>query len=138
MVDIPEFAVLSVDERKQLVTILEELAENPIVNAIIIFGSRVTGRPKPYSDIDICVITMDRPKRSDKEEIGSFSARNIDLSIFDDLPVFVRFSVFQTGHVIFVRDKLRLDSLKVKTLIQYHDFQPFLERLAKRKVGVLE
>ncbi|UUX91364.1 nucleotidyltransferase domain-containing protein [Methanoplanus endosymbiosus] len=138
MISIPDCAILSVDEKRQLTAIAEELSEIPEVNAIILFGFRAGGRPKPYSDIDICVITMDCPKRSDKEEIGSFSARNVDLSIFDDLPVFVRFSVFQSGSVIFLRDKSRLNELKVKTLLQYHDFQPFLERFAKRRAGVLE
>jgi len=80
--------------------IVEELKKIEGVVGVYLFGSMATGKQKKYSDIDICVITRDK---TDKEDVLSYSGRNIDISIFHDLPLTVQFKVFKEGGSPFCR-----------------------------------
>jgi len=109
--------------------IVEELKKIEGVVGVYLFGSMATGKQKKYSDIDICVITADK---TDEEEILSYSGRNIDISIFHDLPLTVQFKVFKEGIPLFVGDEEMIKRLKVETLRKYLDFKPILERRLRR------
>lgn len=73
--------------------VVKELKKIKEVKAIYLFGSYAKGTEKPISDIDICVITEKNISRGKKEEIVSNSGRKIQISLFWDLPVFVRYNV---------------------------------------------
>jgi predicted nucleotidyltransferase len=109
--------------------IVEELKKIEGVVGVYLFGSMATGKQKKYSDIDICVITRDE---TDKEDVLSYSGRNIDISIFHDLPLTVQFKVFKEGIPLFVGDEETVRRLKAETLKKYLDFKPILERRLRR------
>lgn len=111
--------------------IVEELKKIEGVVGVYLFGSMATGKQKKYSDIDICVITGDK---TDKEEILSYSGRNIDISIFHDLPLTVQFKVFKEGIPLFVGNEETIKRLKAETLRRYLDFKPILERRLRRLI----
>lgn len=95
------------------------------VDAIYLFGSQASGRPKPYSDIDLCVITGKNAKR---ESILSNSSDKIDTSIFWDLPLNIRFRVLRDGRPLYVKNRLNMHRIEVGTVLSYLDFKPLLER----------
>ncbi|MBM3212304.1 nucleotidyltransferase domain-containing protein [Candidatus Poribacteria bacterium] len=112
--------------------IVNELKEYEFVSAIILFGSYARGNIKPFSDIDICVITEKNIDFNEKANIISYSSDKIDICIFWDLPLVIQFRVFKDGKVLYCRDEMSLHRVKVKTIMEYLDFQHILERYVKR------
>ncbi|ADT83606.1 type VII toxin-antitoxin system MntA family adenylyltransferase antitoxin [Thermococcus barophilus] len=112
--------------------VVEELKLYPWIIAVYLFGSQATGKAKPYSDYDICVITEPKITKAQRREILSFSSRKIDISIFWDLPIYIRFRVLSEGKPLFVRDEKKLHRIKARAFKEYWDFKPLLERHLKR------
>lgn len=116
--------------------IITELSCNRNVEAVILFGSCATKKDKPYSDIDLCVITSPKATSDGLNEILSFSSRKIDLSLFIRLPLYIQYRVMKEGKVLFVRDSLRLHRIKVNTILRYLDFKPLIERYLNKILAV--
>ena len=95
------------------------------VEAIYLFGSHASGKAKPYSDIDLCVITG---RSARKESILSHSSDKIDTTVFWDLPLNIRFRVLKEGRPLYVKDELKIHRIRVDTVLSYLDFKPLLDR----------
>jgi hypothetical protein len=61
-------------------------------------------------------------------DLLSYGSRTIDVSIFSDLPVQIRFRVLREGRILFCTDPLALHRLTAATVREYLDFEPFLRR----------
>jgi predicted nucleotidyltransferase len=113
--------------------IIEPFKKDRDVISIYLFGSYARGREKPFSDIDICVIAA---KGADRDEILSHSSKKIDISIFHDLPLTMRFRVLKEGQLLFLRDELKMHRIIVATIKSYLDFKPHILRRTERVLGV--
>jgi|AGTN01.2.fsa_nt_gi Nucleotidyltransferase domain. len=114
--------------------VIEEI-DKSYVDAIYLFGSWASGRAKPMSDIDVCVIAKkDIPKEA-KEAILSNSSRKIDIVFFYDLPYAIRFRVLKEGNPLYVKDALTVQRIKAETLKYYLDFRPVIKRHISRTLG---
>jgi len=102
------------------------------VEAIYLFGSHLSGKEKPYSDIDICVITG---KGAQRGKVLRNSSEKLDTSIFWDLPLNVRFRVIKDGKPLYVKNELNMHRIKVQTVLSYLDFKPVLERYFSKIMG---
>ncbi len=120
------------EHAKEIDKIIEPIKNNSEVVSIYLFGSYARGREKPFSDIDICVIA---DRDADRDAILSNSSRKIDLSIFHDLPLTMRFRVLKEGKLLFLRDELRLHRITVATIKEYLDFKPHIVRRTERVLG---
>ncbi len=121
-------------EYPELDEAIKEIKKNDI-DAIYLFGSYATGKVKPTSDIDICVIAKkDIPKEA-KEAILSNSSKKIDIVIFWDLPYAIRFRILKEGKPLYVKDNLTLQRIKTDTLRSYRDFRPVIKRHISRVLG---
>lgn len=105
--------------------VVKEIKKERGVEAIYLFGSMATGKAKPYSDVDICVITE---KGARRERILSNASKLIDTKIFWDLPLNIRFRVFREGRPLYVRNRMLLQRIECDTVLSYLDFKPLLER----------
>ncbi len=112
-------------DKKLLDGIVSDIKSERGVEAVYLFGSHANGNPKPYSDIDICVITG---KGANERSILSNSSKKVDTSIFWKLPLNVRYRVIKEGEPLFVRNGLRMHRIKVRTVLSYLDFKPVLDR----------
>lgn len=87
-------------------TLKRELAPlAPRVLGIILWGSHQTGGAHARSDIDICLVAGDRPI----EEVLSEAWRLVpsakyDFRVFEELPLFLKGEVLDSGRVILTRD----------------------------------
>jgi len=115
--------------------IIDELKKNKKVEAICLFGSYVKGNVKPFSDIDICIITERNISKQVKEEILSNSSKKIDISIFWDLPPVMRFRVIKEGKLLYKKDDLKLQRIKIDTFKTYLDFRPIIKKHCSRIIG---
>ena len=126
--------VLIMGYKEQIKPILGELMGDE-VEAIYLFGSYAKGNAKPTSDIDICVLTGREIPKQVKEEILSNSSRGIDISIFWDLPPTIRFRVLKEGKLLYKKDEIGLQRIKVDTLKSYLDIQPRIKKYCVRILG---
>jgi predicted nucleotidyltransferase len=113
-------------------SVVSDIKKEKGVEAIFLFGSHASGNAKPYSDIDLCVITGEEAKR---EMILRNSSDKIDTNIFWDLPLNVRFRVIKEGKPLYIRNKLNMHRIRVSTVLQYLDFKPLLDRHFSRILG---
>lgn len=115
--------------------IVRRLARFKEVKAIYLFGSYARQTPLPISDIDLCVITQESISDERKAGILSHSSERIDVSLFRDLPIAIRYAVLKEGRPLFVRDSEFLITSQIKTLHEYLDFKAVIKRFAEA-VGV--
>jgi predicted nucleotidyltransferase len=113
--------------------IIEPFKKNRGVISIYLFGSYARGREKPFTDIDICVVA---DRDANRDEILSHSSKKIDISIFHDLPLSMRFRVIKEGKLLFSRDELKLHRIIVATIRSYLDFKLHILRRTERVIGV--
>lgn len=102
--------------------IAERISKIKNVNAIYLFGSYAKSNIKPLSDIDLCIIG--NLKEIDKIKIAGYSSDNLDISFFDELPVYIKFRVFRDGKPLIVKDERSLKLIRLFILNQYRDFKP--------------
>jgi predicted nucleotidyltransferase len=125
------------DEKNGIIGLIHDLSENDQVVAIYLYGSYARKEPKPYSDVDIAVITqMMDPPRYLKEIIGSYSSEKIDVQVFSDLPLSAQMQVLVQGISLFVRNKDSLWRIIKSVSLTWMDLEPMRYRWRKRIIGV--
>jgi len=66
-----------------------------------------------------------------KTKITSFSSKKLDISLFWDMPSYVRFNVLKDGKFLFGSKKI-IHEVKVETISEYLDFKHILDRNIER------
>jgi len=119
------------------------LADVPDIAAVYAYGSRVSGRPLPPSDLDLAVVLTRDAARDDPllaERLSVTVGRalgtsvEIDAHVADDLPLPVRGRVVTEGKLVFESDPSRRVDFETSTRRLYFDFLPFLERDAREGI----
>jgi hypothetical protein len=101
------------------------------VLAVILFGSRARGGAGPESDIDVClVLAPDMPSReaAARKRLEYLSESDLDLSVFQQLPLHIRSRVLKEGVVLFTRDEDALYALAARTARAFEHFRPIQRR----------
>jgi uncharacterized protein len=119
-------------------SIIEELAARNEVIAVILFGSLARGQAREISDIDICVITKKKVPEAVKMDLLSYGSKKIDVNLFYDLPITIRFRVIHEGKILTCRDTPALQAIMVDTVREYLDIAPFIRRNCLRVLGITE
>jgi hypothetical protein len=104
-----------------------ELKKIESVKAAILFGSYAKGKQRKDSDVDICVVTDGK----DEQALG-LSSDKFDISLYDRLPLLVRYRVFKDGKVLFSRDDKLLTKLRSWTLRVYLDEKHWRDRFVEK------
>lgn len=111
---------------KELKKISEKAKNDEDVLAVMLFGSYV--RNKKFSDIDVCVVLklgkFDPLFLSKKrlEYLAVFP--NLDVQIFQQLPLYVKIRVLKEGKTIFCKNEDLLYDLSFSTVRQFEYFKP--------------
>ena len=120
---------------------LKEYFENhPEVILVYLFGSSITGKQHPGSDVDIAVLFNQRPDfekilkmQGDLEKIV---IKDVDLVVLNDAPPVLRKQVLSKGREIFCRDNKTKYYFIIKTMNEYDDlkyYRKILERNIQEK-----
>ena len=110
--------------------IAKEIAKNKNVKAVYLFGSQVSGKVHGLSDIDLCVITDGRDGK-----FAYSAGDNVDISIFDMLPVPIQFRVLKEGKPLVIKDQDFIYNLKIKTIQEYLDIKPLINKYLFERFG---
>ena len=105
------------------------------VKAVILFGPHATGKQKPISDIDICVLTDKRIPDKTKAKIHAHASRKVEISLFWDLPPTVRYAALKEGKTLFSRDGNLMHNATIETMSEYLDFKHIIDRNIARVFG---
>lgn len=109
--------------------IINKLKEFNFIHTIILFGSRAKGNSAKNSDFDICAILIPNKKITYKERIALENTlpENVDLSLFQELPLNIRKRVFQEGEVLYSKDLYYYLTLGKETDLEYRKYKKFRE-----------
>ena len=114
---------------------VDELKKHKEVKAVYLFGSYAKGTNLPFSDIDICILTEKRISSTKKANIIANSSDNVDIVLFSELPVTIRYRILKEGKLLFVRNEAEIHSAAVQTLKEYLDYRPLIERFSEEYFG---
>jgi hypothetical protein len=108
------------------------------VLAVILFGSRARGDACPESDCDVCLVLASKPASrlaGASKRLEYLAETDLDLAVFQQLPLVLRSRVLKEGSVLFVRDEDALYALAARTARAFDLFRPihrqYLDRVAR-------
>lgn len=104
-----------------------------------LFGSRAYQGFTPKSDIDIAVY-LDEKKYEDFFEkrlelifeISKNLKKEADVVILNTAPLILKYMIFNEGKLIFEKEKEKRMNFELKTMREYFDFKPILEKYYQR------
>jgi len=99
---------------------------DPDVLAVLLFGSRARGDAAPSSDFDVCLVLggEPRPDRDRAEKRLEYLAEeNLDVAIFESLPLHIRSRVLKDGTVLYARDEDALYAVAIRTARAWEGFR---------------
>lgn len=120
---------------KDIGKIAKEISKIKNVKGIYLFGSRAVGKSHLLSDIDLCIIGNLTPDEETK--VMGYSADNLDLSLFNNLPIWIKIRVFKEGKPLVITDIKFIDRVKIKTIREYLDFKPIINKYCKEVLGCM-
>jgi len=108
------------------------------VLAVLLFGSHARGEEGVTSDLDICLV-LQPGRYSDLElsqkRVEYLQSFDLDVQVFQQLPLYIRRRVFKEGVVLFCRDEEALYEMAFRTAQQFEDFRhiygAYLEGVAR-------
>lgn len=113
---------------KMLLKLVEAVRVDADILAVILFGSVARGEANASSDVDVCLVLKkefsDAALAAKKrlEYLGRFDA---DITIFQQLPLYIRQRVLKDARVLFVRNDDELYDIALDTVRAFEDFRPF-------------
>jgi predicted nucleotidyltransferase len=117
-------------DAQALEKIVLEAKEDDDVLAVILFGSVARGKSGPDSDVDICLVLEDRPYEAaalSQRKLHYLSRFDLDVQIFQQLPLYVRRRVLKEGRVLWARDEERLYDVAFRAVRAFELFRPRYE-----------
>jgi predicted nucleotidyltransferase len=100
----------TVEVEPYLERLLSSASADPEILAVILFGSSARDEMTASSDIDICLVF--RLGKADRLALSrkrlEYAESDIDVQIFQFLPIYIRRRVLKEGKVLFCRDEEEL------------------------------
>jgi uncharacterized protein len=115
---------------KGVETILNQLAtkmeKDPDILAVILYGSYARG--EEARDVDLCLVLFpDKLKNSLDKRIEYAYHEQVDVQVFQDLPLYIRPWVIKEGIVRHVKDEDLLYEIAIKTAKEFELYRPKYE-----------
>jgi len=120
-------ALMTVVTPPYLVKLVERARRDPHVLALILFGSRARGDASPKSDFDLCLVLAPEVPAglpSARTRLEYLAEADVDLVVFQDLPLPLKSRVLSEGEVLFARDEDALYALALRTVRDFELFRP--------------
>ena len=118
------------DIERRLHGLLAQAERDGDVLAVILFGSQARGDAGPGSDVDVCIVLEPGAPsglETSRKRIDYLAGRDLDVKIFQQLPLYIRSRALKEGRVLFVRDEDRLYDLAFRTARAFEDFRPYYQ-----------
>lgn len=100
------------------------------IDAVYLFGSRVTGKLHTQSDLDLAIYSEDPGLKEQKLDILADLAQagfcDVDLVFLNDANIVLQFEVVRLNTVIYKKPDFSPGAFFSKTVRLYFDFYPYL------------
>jgi predicted nucleotidyltransferase len=115
--------------------LVEYLDSQEDVLLAYLFGSVVSGRSNPMSDVDLAVLVQRQPDpRSLLERqlslslgVAQYAGREVDLVLLNQASPLMRYEVTRHGRVLYERRPAERIAFEVRARQRYFDLKPMLE-----------
>lgn len=112
---------------KRLKTLLQKAEKDADILAALVFGSYARG--EKYRDIDLCLVLSPKSPASAFDKRVEYSEhKNVDVSVFQELPLYIQQRVLKEGKVRFCRDEDALYDIAINSVREFELFRPRYER----------
>ncbi|MDQ7858639.1 MAG: nucleotidyltransferase domain-containing protein [Armatimonadota bacterium] len=109
--------------RRAVDRVVEDARADPAVLAVMLFGSAARGEATAASDLDVCLVLAPTVTDPLEHRLRYLGRHDLDLQVFQALPLPVRSRVLKEGRVLFVRDEDALYEIAFRTIKAYEDFK---------------
>lgn len=122
--------------------LVDAARQDASVLAVVVFGSNARGENTDRSDLDVCLVLMPQrrpqgPANLSEKRLEYLASFDLDIHIFQQLPLYVRVRVLRDGQVVFTRDEDKLYRMALRTIQEFEDFKPvyheYLEHVANAR-----
>ena len=106
--------------------LIEKASADSDVLAVLLFGSRARGESVPGSDADICLVLANGAHEAleiSRKKLEYLGLADLDVQVFQQLPLYVRQRVLADGRILHVKDLDRLYDLAFRTIREFEDFR---------------
>lgn len=109
-------------------SLLHAAEQDDRILAVLLYGSRARADAHASSDTDVCLVL--RPQLDPKIEAADvqtdyFKFHDLDIRIYQRLPVYVRQRILKEGKVLHVTSEDDLYEVAFRTIREFEDFRPF-------------
>jgi predicted nucleotidyltransferase len=113
--------------------ILSAVQHLPGIAVLVVFGSRARGDHRPDSDLDVAVLpdtVESRARRYLQADLAAALAHLtldgwVDVILLDEAPEVLRQRIMESGRVLLNRDPEAWKELRVRTMREYGDSEPY-------------
>lgn len=117
---------------------IEKTKADEQILAVFLFGSAAREENSPKSDIDVALV-MGKDTHTQEflfqKRLRYLEEFDLDVQIFESLPVYIRNRIIKEGRILFCRDEDRLYALVFKVIQEFEDFnyiyQDYLKEVAR-------
>lgn len=111
---------------------------DPNILAVILFGSHARGEATAESDFDVCLVLASDSRSglsAAEKRLEYLAEGDVDLAVFQQLPLCIRSRVLKEGSALFVRDEDALYALAIRTARAWEHFRHihrmYLDKVAR-------
>lgn len=107
--------------------------------AIFLFGSAARNEACKESDVDICLVMEKRcytPEELYQKRLSYLKLFDMDVQIFQQLPLYIRIRIIKEGKVLFCRDEDRLYEVVFRAIREFSDFEHIYRDYLKEVASV--
>ena len=112
--------------KSELEALLDRARHDRDVLAVMLFGSAARGDAHPGSDLDVCLVLRPgdwTPEALAHKRLGYVEGFDLDVHVFQALPLYIRHRVLKEGRVLLAKDEDALYDLAFRTAQEFDDFR---------------
>lgn len=111
----------------RLAGLIRQAEADACILAVLLFGSRARGEETAASDFDVCLVLCSGSDSHDEQirtRLEYLPTDELDVRIFQQLPLYIRRRVLKEGKILYCRDLDRLYELACRTVRAFEGFRP--------------
>ncbi len=113
------------EPRPELGPLLERANRDDEILAVLLFGSTARGEGSRDSDLDVCLVLVSdsqSEKALSEKRLDYLADFDLDIHVFQSLPLYIQSRVLEDGQVLFCRD---MDQLYETAFASVRAFERF-------------
>ena len=117
---------MDTSENKHLTGMIKQVKTDKEILALFLFGSTARKENDKHSDIDICLVLIPRsytPRELSQKKLSYLKKFNLDIQIFQQLPIYIKRRVIKEGKVLHCKDEDTLYEITFIVIQEFADFE---------------